>query len=223
MIVGIEIIFSLVAITIGYIATCWYFQKNVEDKIQFKTMIPRTRSRIIYLVVAIVVFSILIYMFATVYVNKTWIHQIKLLCLVAFLVPIAAIDYRTELIPNKFLFAAIIVRIVLMLIEFTLSVDGAVSVLKSSLIAAVILLLFFSLTLLIVKNSIGMGDVKLFAVVGLYQGIWGAVNSVFFSLVASFFVSVVLLILKKKTRKDTISFGPCIMLGVVFAIASSGI
>ena len=40
MIVGIEIIFSLVAITIGYISTCWYFQKNVEDKIQFKTMIP---------------------------------------------------------------------------------------------------------------------------------------------------------------------------------------
>lgn len=223
MIVGIEIIFSLVAIIIGYIATCWYFQKNVEGKIQIKTMIPRTRSRIIYLVTAGAAFVFLIYMFATVYVNTTWIHQIKLLSLVAFLVPIAAIDFRTELIPNLFLLAAIVVRIVLLLIEFAISVDDAVAALKSGVIAAGILLLFFFLILLVVKNSIGMGDVKLFAVIGLYQGIWGAVNSVFFSLVASFFVSVVLLVLKKKTRKDTISFGPCIMLGVVFAIASSGI
>lgn len=222
MIIGVEIFFCVLVVLAGYIATCIFLRNDVHE-LRVVEFLPKSCGRVLYLIVAMVVFSVLIYVFSTIYVNTTWIHQIKLLSLVAFLVPIAAIDYRTELIPNEFLLAAIIARIVLLLIEFTLSVDSAFSVLKSSLIAAVILLLFFFLTLLVVKNSIGMGDVKLFAVIGLYQGILGSVNSVFFSLVASFFVSVVLLILKKKTRKDTISFGPCIMLGVVFAIASSGI
>lgn len=63
---------------------------------------------------------------------------------------------------------------------------------------------------------------KLFAVMGLYQGLWGAVNSVFFSLLASFVVSVALLISKKKGRKDTISFGPSILIGTIAAIGLAG-
>ena len=57
---------------------------------------------------------------------------------------------------------------------------------------------------------------------GLYQGIWGATNAVFFSLLVSFFLSVVLLILKRVTKKDVISFAPSILLGTVISILLSG-
>ena len=72
------------------------------------------------------------------------------------------------------------------------------------------------------KNSVGMGDVKLFAVIGLYQGLWGAVNSVFFSFIVSFINAVVLLITRKKKKSDVIAFAPCIMIGTVMAISFAG-
>ena len=76
--------------------------------------------------------------------------------------------------------------------------------------------------LLAFKNSIGMGDIKLFAVMGLYQGLWGVINSVFFSLAASFVISIAFLITKKKGRKDSIAFAPSIFVGTVVAICLAG-
>lgn len=52
--------------------------------------------------------------------------------------------------------------------------------LKDGVIGAAVIGLFFLLISLIFKNSMGMGDIKLFALMGLYQGLWGAFNSVFF-------------------------------------------
>ena len=77
--------------------------------------------------------------------------------------------------------------------------------------------------LLIFRNSIGMGDVKLFALMGLYQGLWGAFNAVFFSFVVSFVAAVALLATRKKNRKDVIPFGPSVLLGTILAVSLSGI
>ena len=82
---------------------------------------------------------------------------------------------------------------------------------------------FFLIILLIFKNSIGMGDVKLFALMGLYQGLLGVFNSVFFSLIVSFFISIILLMLKRKNRKDVIPFGPSIYIGTVVGIFLTGL
>lgn len=68
-----------------------------------------------------------------------------------------------------------------------------------------------------------MGDIKLFALMGLYQGLFGVFNSVFFSLIVSFFISIILLILKRKNRKDVIPFGPSIYAGTVVGIFLTGL
>lgn len=223
MALGIEIAVGVVALLTGYIATCLHFKSDEDKKIDFSIFVPFSKSRIFYLIAGVVAFSVLIYMFTTVYVNASILHQIKLLILVAFLLPIAAIDFRIQKIPNKFLIGALIARVGLFAAECIESALNAWESLTSGLIAAVVFILFFALVLLVFKNSIGMGDIKLFAVMGLYQGVWGAVNSIFFSLLASFFFSISLLILKKKKRKDTISFGPCALLGAVLGIGLSGI
>lgn len=142
--------------------------------------------------------------------------------IVLVILPCAATDYRTHKIPNQIIITGLAVRLVIYIAEFVSSPTSAFNVLKDNLLGASILAGFFLVLLLVFKNCIGMGDVKLFAVMGLYQGLWGAVNSVFFSLAVSFFVSVILLITRKKGRKDVISFGPSILLGTVIAIAISG-
>ena len=138
------------------------------------------------------------------------------------MIPAAAVDYKVQKIPNAVIISAFVLRIVLLAAEFAESVSNGVSLLKDDLIGMTVIGGFFLLIMLIFKNSIGMGDVKMFAVMGIYQGLWGAFNSVFFSLLVSFVLSIALLVAKKKKKHDTIPFGPSILIGTVIAVNLAG-
>lgn len=221
MTIAIDAVLAIVFIAAGYVYACYYLnhvrwnEKNTE-------VLKLTKNKILYLVSAIAVTGILVSLFQRIYMLN-WIQSAKLLGLVLILFPIAAIDSRLQKIPNPLLIAALVFRVLLYVPEFIMSTSGALTILKDNVIGAVVISAFFLLLLLVFKNSIGMGDIKLFAVMGLYQGLWGAVNSVFFSLLVSFFLSVALLITKKKSRKDTMSFGPSILIGTAIAIGMAGI
>lgn len=220
MTIVLDIVWSVLLIAAGYVYTCYYFH-NVKWNIFNGAVLKITRNKILYLAVAVIASGTLITLFETVYFLDL-ISQIKLLSLVLVMFPIAAIDFRIQKIPNQLLIAVLMIRVLLYVAEFSVSVTTAFRVLKDGLLGAVVIGIFFLLLLLIFKNSIGMGDIKLFAVMGLYQGLWGAINSVFFSLMVSFILSVGLLITRKKGRKDTISFGPSILLGTIIAMGLAG-
>lgn len=220
MIIAVDIILSIALILYGYISACYYLH-NVKWNSKNTAVLKPTRNKVLYLLFAVLTVAVLITVFQVIY-NLDLLTQIKLLTLVLIILPVSVIDIRLQKIPNQFILVALILRICIYVAEFIASVQTAFETLKDNLLGAVIISVFFLLLLLIFKNSIGMGDIKLFAVMGLYQGLWGAINSVFFSLIVSFMISVVLLISKKKKRKDMISFGPSILLGTIVAIGLSG-
>ncbi len=220
MILVADVALSIVLLIVGYIAACYYLHgekwnsKNVA-------VLKFTRNKVVYLCIGGIAATTMIALFQTVY-NLELLHQIKLLTLVLIMAPVAAIDLRLQKIPNPFMLAALVLRVIIYIPEFIVSPATMLETLKDNILGAVIIGAFFLLLLLLFKNSIGMGDIKLFAVMGLYQGLWGAINSVFFSLVVSFFLSIGLLISRKKGRKDAISFGPSIFLGTIIAIGLAG-
>lgn len=218
--IALDIFISVILLLVGYIYTCYYFN-NVKTLCFDKNALKITRNKIVYLVVGALVVGILIVLFENVY-SLSAINQVKLLSLTMIMLPIAVVDMRVQKVPNKLLIGALLVRIAIYIAEFIFSVGIAWDTLKDNLLGSVVIGGFFLLLLLIFKNSIGMGDIKLFAIMGLYQGLWGAVNSVFFSLLVSFVVSVFLLSTKKKGRKDTVSFGPSIFIGTVIAMGLAG-
>ncbi len=203
-------------VLLGYIAMCRYLYP-LQKKIVLN------KNGVLYLAANIIACTLLLALFSIVYTQGELIHQIKLLILVEMIFPMAAIDYKLHKIPNRFILAALGVRGVIYIAEFILTPKRIVTILADGFIAMAIICTFFLLVLLVMKNSIGMGDIKLFAVMALYQGLWGAVNSIFFSLVAAFFLSLGLLISRKKSRKDTIAFGPGILVGTILGISLSGI
>lgn len=219
--IAFDIVLSLVFIFAGYYAACLYLNNEKLSSKEFNVL-QLTKNKILYLVISFMLPAILIVLFQTVYHNEM-IAQLKLLSLVLIILPTAAVDFKLQKIPNKFMFAALIVRCVFYIAEFAINYKVAWVTLKDNAIGAIVIGGFFLILLLVFKNSIGMGDVKLFAIIGLYQGLWGGINSVFFSLVASFFISVALLVFRKKKRNDTISFGPSILFGTFVAIALAGI
>ena len=221
MTMGLIAVWAVLLLAAGYGYACWYLcrEQGGTSSAAIRRITPR---RVLYLTAAVLSTAVLIGLFQTLY-NLKWISQVRLISMVMLLFPAAAIDCKFQKIPNSLLAAGGILRCAILAVEFLVSASAAVESLKSSALGAAVIGTFFLILALLFRNSIGMGDIKLFAVMGLYQGLWGAVNSVFFSLMAAFVLSVSLLITKKKSRKDTIPFGPCILLGTIVAMGLAGL
>lgn len=217
----IDVVLSFVFWLVGYVGVCFYLSGCKIKQPDFRTL-KVTRNKVLYLLFCLIAVGVLIYRLNVTY-SVDLISRLSLITLVMLLLPISAIDLKTQRIPNIFLLVGLGARCIYLAVLYIKNVSNAWAITKDSLIGALIIGLFFLFLLLIFKNSVGMGDVKLFALMGFYQGFLGVFNSVFFSLLVSFFVSLTLLITRKKGRKDTISFGPSICLGTIIAICMSGI
>jgi leader peptidase (prepilin peptidase)/N-methyltransferase len=133
------------------------------------------------------------------------------LVLVTFLVPIAVIDIDLKIIPNKLTGPAAVLAVAL----------GAVlepSYLPEQLIAGLGALLFFYLPALIHAKGMGMGDVKLAAVLGLYLG-RAVAPALFIALIVGVVAGVAIIAMKgvSEGRRTKVPFGPFLALGGLIA------
>lgn len=176
-----------------------------------------SKGMLVYSAVIFVITAFAAAVFAVFYIDLTIINGVKYLTLLSILWPVAYIDYRVYRIPNSYIVMGFVGRIVLCFFElFTVEFVGMS--LLADLIAAAALLLAALLCSVCIKNSIGFGDIKLFAVMGLFLGlerIWGAI---FTSLIISFVIALTLLIIGKKSRKDVIPFGPALAIGTYLSL-----
>ena len=218
--IGLTVCWSVIAILLGYCGVCCYLH-GAKLRVEWPRLFKMRKSKLFYLVAGLCICGTMIVLFQVTY-QLTLLNQIKLLSLVLVILPTAAVDLRVHKMPNQFLLVGFAIRIILLGVAFLDSTRTAWAETKDCLIGAFVYGGFFLLMLLVFKNSIGMGDIKLFALIGFYQGLWGAFSSVFFSLLASFFLSIFLLITKKKDRHDLVAFGPCILIGTFISICLSG-
>ena len=71
---------------------------------------------------------------------------------------------------------------------------------------------------IIVKSALGMGDVKMFFVLGLLYGLTDTYGILLFSVIIMGIVSVALLIAKKVTTKTAIPMAPFVVFGFLLSI-----
>jgi leader peptidase (prepilin peptidase)/N-methyltransferase len=134
------------------------------------------------------------------------------LVLVAFLVPIALIDFDSKIIPNRLTLPAAVVAVVLGTI---LDPGGEPGRLLAAAIAGGVL----ALPALLHPSGMGMGDAKLVAVLGLFLG--AAVAPAFLVAFAAGTVAGVAIMLRigmAKARKTPVPFGPFLALGGVVGV-----
>lgn len=133
--------------------------------------------------------------------------------LVALLSVVAVTDLRSRLVPDLALLAAMGVALPLCLLSDPASVPAR-------LLAATGAGAFFLAAALVRPGGMGLGDVKLAAVLGFYLG-----ASVIAALVVAFAAgsAVGLLVVVRhgwSARRRTIPFAPCLALGAVAVIAA---
>ena len=212
----LEIIFALVTVFVGLVAYCSYVYE-LKPKEGLKKLKDEKLLIVLEIVLSLFVLIVLNLMF---HVNMS--NYFKIQSLFSILIPIAVIDWYKHIIPNKLLIVLLVERVVCVALDFMMGLQDAGWYALGCLITAVIIYVLFLAMQLITKNGIGGGDVKIFAIVGLYLNAYGGIQCLLYSFIVSFFVSVFLLLTKNKNRKDELAFGPILLIGLLIKIVLMG-
>jgi leader peptidase (prepilin peptidase) / N-methyltransferase len=152
-------------------------------------------------------------LYVAVVVGRDGAHDIVLgLILVTVLVPVTLIDLEYRLIPNRITLPAAVAAIV----------AGAIldpGFIPEQVIAGAAGGGFFLLAALAYPRGMGMGDVKLAGVLGLYLG-RAVASAILIALVAGIVVGIGVIAAKgaKEGRRTAVPFGPFLALGGVVAL-----
>lgn len=186
-----------------------------------KTLQP-TSKRIVFLALMFAGLCAMAITLNVIYANNTLVHNAKMISLLAILFVAANTDARKRLIPNKLVLIGLVLRVVFWVMELITVPDEFLKIVKNDLYACVLVVVFFIIGVLLVKGGIGMGDIKLMLVMCLFQGFYGVVSSLFCSLFIAFIYAIIVLLLRKKTKKDSVAFAPAILLGTALSIFLTG-
>jgi leader peptidase (prepilin peptidase)/N-methyltransferase len=135
---------------------------------------------------------------------------------------LTVIDVQHKLLPNRVVLPSIGIGAALLGIAASATGDWP-AVLRGVVAAAVLFVVFFVLVM-ISPRSIGMGDAKLAALLGLYLG-WLGWELVLLGIAAGFVVQALLAALLLVTRriglKGELPFGPAMLVGAALVIGWS--
>lgn len=135
---------------------------------------------------------------------------------------LAGIDATTHRVPDIILVPASVVGAILLCIASAVEGDG-MSVLRAG-IGSTALITFFLALLVVSRNGIGLGDVKLAAFVGMYLA-WLGWRTLAFGTLSAFLLALVgtapLLVARRIERCTRIPFAPFMFAGAIIAIVLS--
>ena len=144
--------------------------------------------------------------------------SLKQLFIYELLIAVAYLDYKKMIIPNKLVLLGFFSYFVFFAYEAIVK-DINISVLLKS---AGLGLLFgggvFALSGILSKGSMGMGDVKLFSVLGILMGFQAVFNVIFFSVLLVVIYTVIQFARKKIDRKSTVPVGPFALMGMMVSM-----
>jgi Flp pilus assembly protein protease CpaA len=131
-----------------------------------------------------------------------WAKILRNYVLSIVLIQIGGIDKREKRIPNRILAGLLLIRAVLLGAELVLYPDLRMSLCSSvffgMLFGGGVLLIAYAVS----RGGIGMGDVKLFAVIGAYVGSRSIAACLLLSMILAAVYSCIMMLCKKLTAKD---------------------
>lgn len=146
-----------------------------------------------------------------------------MLLFLANAVRLSIIDFRSHLLPNRILGPWFISAAVLLGAAAVLA--GEPTLLLRMVLGAVILFTGYLLLHLAVPAGMGLGDVKLAAVLGLYLG-FVSYPHLFWATALAFMIgalfSLVLILARRASSRTAVAFGPFMLAGAAIALGMTG-
>jgi prepilin signal peptidase PulO-like enzyme (type II secretory pathway) len=129
---------------------------------------------------------------------------------VALLAAIAAEDLRSMRAPNRLVYPGLVVCL---LGALSLGPGAAVEALLGGLAAFALFLVLAAVG----RGAMGLGDVKVASLCGVFVGLQGVVPLLFWTFLSGVATAVVLLLLRKKHCRDSVPFTPFLAVGALAA------
>lgn len=166
-----------------------------------------------------IIFLLIIFNWAiTTHTYQFSIFSAFLILISCFLLVIFVYDLKHYLVPDKIIYPAMVLTFGFRILDLFRIGPATPSLpdfgfrileLGSYFFAAIIAGSFFLVIVLISRGRwMGMGDVKIGFLMGLLLGLSGVFTALFLAFLTGAIVSIILLILRRKTLKSEIPFGP---------------
>lgn len=135
-----------------------------------------------------------------------------------FLIVIFVYDLKHFIIPDKVIFPAIGIALIYNFYQL-LTTHYPLSTVLNNLYAAFGATIFFLMIVLISRGKwMGLGDVKLAFLIGLFLGFSNILIALFFAFLIGAIIGVGLILAKRKTLKSEVPFGPFLVTGTFIAL-----
>lgn len=146
---------------------------------------------------------------------KNVVSLVSILLLTAFLIPVSITDVKRRVIPNGYPLGIAISGTALVVLKSVVNRPEWKETVLSALLGLLLGAGISALCRLIVKEGIGLGDVKLLMALGLYQGIRIFPQMLAISSLAALLAALVVKI--RKREQTTLPFAPFLSAGAAAA------
>ncbi len=167
---------------------------------------------------ALEVATVVLFVAAALRLGADWALPAYLIFFAA-MVAVTVIDLEHFIVPNRIVVATLVVSVPLLAVAAL--AEGEWSALGSALLGAVLAGAGLLVINLVSPQGLGMGDVKLALVLGLFLG-WIGLGHVLLGMFLGFLLGgvggVVLIALKLRSRSDHVPFAPFLAGGAVLAV-----
>jgi len=161
------------------------------------------------------IITLVVYQFSTIYTNQIYNlpaspvggqFTIYNLLITYALVAIFISDLQHRTIPDQITYPAILISLIFLIFQYP-------SILISNLLSGLGAAGFFFLLVLLTRfRGMGLGDVKLAGLMGLFLSFPGIITALYLAFLTGATAGVILILLGKKKFKSQISFGPFLVL-----------
>ena len=194
---------------VGVWYCAWYFRSKEEQ-------LSKKRLVMLSAVSAAVLLALAVFFSLTALPHEWTAHvMLRTFGVLIFSWFAAVIDLKYKVIPNKLTLCMLILGVISIGIEIAAEPAYWKATLLNALIGAGIAGGIFLLANLISRNGLGMGDVKLMALIGLYLGLEGALGAAMWAMVTAAVTGGILMIIRKAKLKTELALAPFFFLGTV--------
>ena len=193
--------------------------KKIITKDFFKDYIKNFKPHYIHMILIAIIYMALVYKFG---IYPTFIQNLELIkyCLLTpMLFSVAYIDYKENIIPNRLVLTmaevGMLVTFIFGLSDINLAMDMLLGMVLGTAIFGILTILGRMVS---GKDSMGLGDVKLIAALGLFFGSSNILAISIISFLIGAIISIILIIAKKKKINEYIPFGPFIVIASFISI-----
>lgn len=213
------IIGGIIGQFVDYCNRCFLKEQKIFSKESIKKYIRVLLPNYWLILITTLGFICLLYKFG---INSTLsgnLDLIKYIILLPMLECAFVVDLKEQIIPNRLNLLIFEIGLVFVFLHGFVNINIALNMLLGMITGAGIFMIITLIGGLIAgKEAMGMGDVKLMGALGLYFGLQTIIVISVLAFLIGAIISVIYMIIKRKTADTYIPFGPFIVISSVISI-----